>query len=286
MMPQVVTRTAGDDAPASTDTRADERVGAERAVERARHQFGLWSRRPFDETCPRSTFEKRVAREIAEEAVLGRLFGLYPTSVLLAREFDRIETFTKAAEQWRAAKQALGDDRRLVQEVICRPLFVNRLLRTKFAFDARIHVEAHETARQARFALLAGEAVSGSEVLLLPRGNGGPRHTEAPLGEAGSATCRLDGLEPAVLSAEHEPLRPCAPVATLLQGQLHRPGDVSTIVEWPDRFEVFRLIEATEQAWKVDGVRVGKVAFEDWFERVQPGARALAAAARSRASGG
>src|SRR2546430_1337623 len=40
------------------------RVDAERAVERARHQFVIGATKPFDELYPRSFFEARVAREM------------------------------------------------------------------------------------------------------------------------------------------------------------------------------------------------------------------------------
>jgi hypothetical protein len=45
-------------------------VEGERAVERARYQFVIGNTRPFDEVYPRSVFEKRVAREMAQEELL------------------------------------------------------------------------------------------------------------------------------------------------------------------------------------------------------------------------
>src|SRR5688572_4335135 len=106
------------------DTPAATRVHAERAVERARYAFVIGTTRPFDELYPRSVFEKRVERELSEEAVLQRVFGLSPTARSLAGEFDRIEKTTRAPEQWAAIKQALGNDRRFIEEIFCRPLLV------------------------------------------------------------------------------------------------------------------------------------------------------------------
>ncbi len=62
------------------------RAEEERAVERARYQFVIGATRPFDEVYPRSLFEKRVARELAQERVLRRVFGLSVTRELLAEE--------------------------------------------------------------------------------------------------------------------------------------------------------------------------------------------------------
>jgi hypothetical protein len=70
------------------------RVDGERAVERARYRFVIGATQPFDEVYPRSVFEKKVARELAEERVLKRVFGLAVTPAILAAEFDRIEKTT------------------------------------------------------------------------------------------------------------------------------------------------------------------------------------------------
>ena len=111
------------------------RVDAERAVERARYAFVLNVTRSFDEVYPRSVFEKKVQRELAEERELKAAFGITVTREMLAAEFDRIEKNTKAPDQWRAIKQSLGSDRRLIEEAFCRPLIVNRALRAKVARD-------------------------------------------------------------------------------------------------------------------------------------------------------
>ncbi len=145
------------------------RVDYERAVEKTRYQVVIGNTRPFDEVYPRSLFEKRVQREIAEERVLKNVFGLSVTPKLLDQELDRIEKSTKAPDQWEAIKKTLKNDRRLIEEVFCRPLLVDRALRAKFAFDQKIHAVPHQKAREARAAFLEGKAVPGSKVVLAPR---------------------------------------------------------------------------------------------------------------------
>jgi hypothetical protein len=90
-------------------------VDGERAVERARYRFVIGATQPFDEVYPRSVFEKKVAREIAEERVLKKVFGVTVTKAVLAAEFDRIEKTTKAPDQWEAIKAALKNDRRRIE---------------------------------------------------------------------------------------------------------------------------------------------------------------------------
>ena len=239
------------------------RVDAERAVERARYAFVIGSTRPFDELYPRSVFEKRVEHELFEEAILQRVFGLSPTARNLAEEFDRIEQTTRAPEQWAAIKHALGSDRRFIEEVFCRPLLVARTLRARFAFDPGIHAEPHQAARNARARLLAGGNVPGASVLLLRRRPTTPATTDELLLEA-KALADL----PRVIAAPAHQITSAAPldldpeVAAVLQRQLRRPGDVTTILEERDRFAVYRLIETTGEAWKVRATVVPKLDFE------------------------
>ena len=104
--------------PLSLAERVD---GGARSVERARDAFVLGATRPFDEVYPRSVFEKKVQRELAEERVLSRVFGMEVTPALLAAEYERIEKETRAPDQGKAIKKALGGDRRMIEEVVCRP---------------------------------------------------------------------------------------------------------------------------------------------------------------------
>ena len=58
-------------------------------------------------------------------------------------------------------------------------------------------------------------------------------------------------------------------MARVLEKELTKPGDVTTILEQRDRFEVFRLLAVTEESWKVEAVRVAKVDFDAWFEKAR-----------------
>src|SRR5512140_825559 len=77
-----------------------ERVEGTRAVERARCTFVIGATKPFDEVYPRSVFEKKVEREVAEEHVLSSQFGMQVTPALLSAEYERIERETRAPDQW------------------------------------------------------------------------------------------------------------------------------------------------------------------------------------------
>jgi hypothetical protein len=69
--------------------------------------------------------------------------------------------------------------------------------------------------------------------------------------------------DPEALNDQHIPLHPAA--ARVLKIQFRRPGDVSTILSEEGRFVVYRLIEATEEAWRVDAVAFPKRDFAEWL---------------------
>jgi hypothetical protein len=254
--------TAAGGAPLSVAARVD----YERAVERTRYRFVIGNTKPFDEVYPRPVFEKRVARELAEERLLRRVFGLSVTPKLLEGEFQRIEKTTKAPEQWEAIKNTLENDRRLIEEVFCRPLLVDRALRQKFAFDQKIHAGPHQKAREARAGFLAGKTPRGVLVLQLRRAAQPAPTTEELLGEAKKDSDLPRVIQPPKEPRETGPVSVEPEVAAVLEKELRKPGDVTTILEQRDRFEVFRLIAVTQESWKVEAVRFPKTDFDSWLE--------------------
>jgi hypothetical protein len=245
-----------------------DRVDGERAVERARYKFVIGATQPFDEAYPRSVFEKKVARELAEERVLQKTFGLAVTPAILAAEFDRIEKATKAPDQWEAIMAALQDDRRRIEEVFCRPLVVERTLRAKFDFDQAIHAGPHQRAREARTAFLAGKKPAGVTTAVLARAASGP-DTADMLDRAQKEAALPRVLSPPEEGAKDEPAAIHPEMAAVLEKQFRKPGDVSTILEERDRFSVFRLIEARPDSWRVEAVIFPKVDFDAWFDGVR-----------------
>jgi hypothetical protein len=243
-------------------------VVGERTVERARYRFVTGATQPFDEVYPRSVFEKKVARGLAEERVLRKSFGIVVTPEHLRQEFDRVERDTKAPDQWEAIKAALGNDRRRIEEVFCRPLLVERMLRAKFAFDQRIHAQPHQRAREARVTFLAGRKPSEATVTLLARGSA-RTDTAEMLNRAQKEAALPRVLSPPGQRAKDAPQPVDPELAAALEKELRKPGDVTTILGERDRFSVFRLLEMKPDSWKVDAVTFPKVDFDRWFEAVR-----------------
>jgi hypothetical protein len=246
-----------------------ERVDGARAVERARYGFVLNSSKPFDDVYPRSVFERKVKREAAEEDVLRREFGMDVTRDLLAAEYDRIEKETRAPDQWEAMKKALGNERGRVEQVVCRPLLVDRALRARFAFDPKIHAKDHQKAREARSAFLAGKTPAGAKQLRLSRRSPQTGGTDELLAKARADAAGSKLLPPGDPGKPDDaPIAVDPEMATVLGRELRAKGDVTTILEERDRFSVFRLVTANADEWLVEGVRVPKRDFEGWMEEM------------------
>ena len=246
------------------------RVDAKRAVERVRYGFVIGATEPFDKVYPRSFFERKVRLELDQERVLKTVFDTSITAEMLADEFKRIEVTTQDQEQWDAIKAVLNNHRPLIEEVFCRPLIAERLLRQKFALDRSIHAGPHQKAREARARFQSRKKVPGSRVLLLSRRSSTAFDTREALDKA-----RKESAGPRVLTVDPKPSdntpRPTEPaLARVLEKELKRPGDVTTILEHTDRFDVYRLLSISSARWRVEAVSFPKLDFDQWFDQIRP----------------
>jgi hypothetical protein len=244
-----------------------ERVDGECAVERARYTFVIGAARPFDEAYPRSVFEKKVIRELAEEEVLSREFGMRVTEELLLGEYDRIERETRAPDQWEAVKKALGGFRRRVEEIVCRPILVDRALRARFAFDQKVHAGEHQRARLARETFLAGKTPINSVRCRLSRRSEPAMGTDELLEGTRAGASPLRVLSSTDLKVEQEKvLTPDPEMSRVLERQLNSNGNVTAILEEWNRFSVFRSVTSDASEWIVDAVWIPKREFDEWLE--------------------
>ena len=249
-----------------------ERVDGARAVERARYAFVIGATKPFDDVYPRPVFEKKVRREMAEERVLSTQFGMNVTAPLLAKEYERIEKDTRAPDQWEAIRKALGNSRRKIEDVFCRPVLVDRALRARFAFDQQIHAKEHQQARVAREAFLAGSTPVAMQLVRLSR-----RGEAAPGTDEMLTRARADATGPKVMSPsgpEEKQDRAVVPdpeMAKVLEKELKAKGDVTTILEERNRFSVFRLVTSDSSEWLADAVQVPKRDFDRWLDTAVKG---------------
>jgi hypothetical protein len=247
----------------------EDRVEGERAVERARYQFVLSAMRPFDEVYPRRVFEERARLLERKERALQNAFGISIDASQLAEEYVRIERSTRAPEQWETIKEALGNDRRRIEEIVCRPIVVDRVLRQKFDLDRTVHAGSHERARAARAEFLAGRTPEGaSSQLLEPSEQGGGLDEMLSKAKAEASGPRV--LAPPGKRATDGPLAISPALAAVLEKELRAPGDVTTVLEDRKAFQVMRLLERKGKTVRVEAVTVPKRRFEEWLDEVAP----------------
>ncbi len=120
----------------------EERVAATTAIERVYYRHQLEARVPFEQAVPRDVLERKVRLYLDQSAALERLWHTPVTAEMLAAELGRIERSTRFPERLHEVYSALGNDSILIQECFVRPSLVDRLARSYFAFDGRIHHSA------------------------------------------------------------------------------------------------------------------------------------------------
>jgi N-acetylneuraminic acid mutarotase len=143
----------------------DERVAAQRAIERVYWRHRLW---PAENRTPKPSFESAVREEAMHRKVEDGLRmsnaveALWKTPIdgrQLQAELERMARGSRRPEMLRALFSALDDDPLLIAEVLVRPLLAERLLRGRFASDRRVH-----GALRSEVERTAGEAVDIEEL--------------------------------------------------------------------------------------------------------------------------
>ena len=108
-----------------------QRVEAQRALERVRYSHQIGARRPFDEAVPESLLEARVRAYLDQSLALERDWNAPITSSMLRDEAERIAADTRMPGRLRELRAALGDDPILIQECLVRPALAGRLIQER-----------------------------------------------------------------------------------------------------------------------------------------------------------
>jgi N-acetylneuraminic acid mutarotase len=145
-------------APASGRTLSiDERIRAQEAVERVyyRHQEG--AKEPFERAVTPDLLERRVSEALRKSLALDRLWHTAITAEALRRETERMASSTRLPGRLDEIYAALGRDRFVFEETVARAALADRMARSFFASDERIHAAAWAEARALRAAIERGE---------------------------------------------------------------------------------------------------------------------------------
>jgi len=121
------------------DLTFEERVDAQRAIEKVYWAHQIGATRPFDEAVPRSVLEKKVQAYLRQSLALEKFWHTPVSAEMLRRESERIAGSTRMADRLKELYTALGNDPFLFQETVARPVLVDRMARSFFSTDQTIH---------------------------------------------------------------------------------------------------------------------------------------------------
>ena len=251
----------------------ENRVEAQRTIERVlrRHQIG--TRLSFEAAAPEE-IERRTRSTLGQSLALERFWGTPVTVEALQREMDRIRQSTLFPDRLREIEVALGNDPALILETFARASLVDRLARSFFAYDERIHESSRSEATRLREKLLTG-AIDlraphpGRTVIELRRipgegqsGAGAASASISPVASSRSTTGPLWGPDERISlsAADYEARRAAFPASRGVAGEL---------VEERDRFLVRAVLEEDANAARVATWNVPKKSFDVWWSEVE-----------------
>jgi len=113
----------GGEASVTPSISFEQRVEAQRAIERVRYSHQIGARRPFDEAVSTASLERQVRASMDTTIPI--------TTEMLRDEAARIARQTRIPDRLHELYTALGNDPMLIQESLVRPALVGRLLRQR-----------------------------------------------------------------------------------------------------------------------------------------------------------
>jgi N-acetylneuraminic acid mutarotase len=254
--------------PAGRLTFAD-RVAAQEAIERVYYSHQLGATAPFEEVVPREALERKVRMTLLQSLALERFWNTPLTPDALRREVERISAASRFPERLAEIEHALGDDPFLVQETLGRQALAERLSRSFFAFDERIHtaarLRASDLADRLRTGDLDPERLGGSGMVV--------EYVRLMPGvepQGGRFASRLDprratGQEnPGPQRGERVELR-AEQFRQLRAGLPERIFEVGRVEEEREAFVVRVLLAESSRSLRVAVLTVPKAGWDEWW---------------------
>ena len=135
----------------------EERVLCQGAIERVYYSRQIGVTIPFEESVPQLVLEEKIRTYLKKSVALEQYWQTPVTAEMLQREMIRIAENTRFPDRLEEIYTALGNDSFLMQECLARPALVDRLARSFFSSDERIHAATRAEAESLRTQLADGE---------------------------------------------------------------------------------------------------------------------------------
>jgi hypothetical protein len=139
----------------ATPPSLEERIAAQRAIEEVFWRHRTWpsvnagTKPPLERLLPEGALRGRVLEGLAQSEALGEFWGRPLTAEDLRAEMDRMADRTRDPEMLRELFAALGDDPERIAECLARPALAERLIRSWYASDERLHALTRRAAEAA-----------------------------------------------------------------------------------------------------------------------------------------
>ena len=253
-------------AAASGPLTFDQRVEAQAAIDRIRHEHVIGSKRPFEEVHTRAALEAKVLDSLRLSVALDVVWKTPLTVEALERELDRMVRDTRSPERLHEIFDALNNDRHLILECFVRPVLAERMTRNFAAADPRFQSAAKRAAQQLAASLRAGGRSSTLDdgrpvtVLEIVRDPGIPSTVVQAV--AGSTLSTAPPADRAMFSAGNGLAVPDEEYRRLRAEAPARPGDV-IVRDNADAFVVVKLASDEESRFRIEAHAVPKKGWKD-----------------------
>ena len=236
----------------------DERIHCQEALERV-----YWSHRSpsqeasFAQAVPRTVVRRRAEDAVLQTAALQRFWSVTVTPQQLQAELDRMAAQSQSPARLRELLAALDNDPGKAAECLARPLLVDRLVRTHYAHDPRLHADARARAQREQSAIglpATQEPMTGVRTEVeWRRGHDGPRSPGALELEPDEFDARVRDLRTALGGASGEIV----------------PGRPSPVREDETRFYVSVVRELDDRHVALATIEWPKRPFEEWWNETR-----------------
>jgi len=223
----------------------EERVDAQRAIERVYRAHQVGATRPFEEAVPEALLRRKVTTYLALSAALDEVWYTPVTAEMLDRELERMVRDTRMPERLAEIFEALDGDPVRVRECFVRPTLVHRLARGLYDRDPRLHRTARTEAESLCSSLLTGR--------LDPRREH-PSRREIDLRAARSGR-RVPTDDEVAAARARFPLR---------------PGEIGPIEEDADAYRIRTVLSDAPDRQVVAVYTVPKVSWDAWWAANAP----------------
>ena len=241
----------------------EERVEAQKAIERVYDAGTDQTTLPFERAVPREVIEKKVTRYLRQSAALDEVWKTPVTATMLQREWERIARDTRASDRLFEVYGALGNDSVLIQECFVRSALVERLTRSLFQGYFAQHAAARARAESLAAELHGnpslrpdGPNVRRKEVVLQIAEPGDHK----VIGHHQDSRAEPEGRSPRepleITTEEMESWRRKLPA---------RAGEVSAVDETQEAFSIRVLGESDAKHIRFTQVDVAKESWESWW---------------------